>query len=143
MLIDCDTAGLSKRVTSFTLTNECGWQEDQSLPLDQPPKSTACQHNFQAMLHDAQQVYAAAEQVVRQSCREDWLLQPYIPDIQEYRQVRLLHAWTIRPMHKQNGKLRCIRLAAVVEVLQSDLKTNQLGNIYPAQHVQMSKAQSD
>lgn len=42
------------------------------------------------MLHDAQQVYAAAERVVRQSCHEDWLLQPYIPDIQEYRYDHML-----------------------------------------------------
>ena len=79
------SAGLAKHVTSFALTNECSWQEDQSLPPSQQHNATVCQHNFQAMLHDAQQVYAAAEWVVRQSCQQDWLLQPYIPDIQEYR----------------------------------------------------------
>ena len=78
-------AGLAKHVTSFALTNECSWQEDQSLPPNQQHNATVCQHDFRAMLHDAHEVYAAAERVVRQSCQQDWLLQPYIPDIQEYR----------------------------------------------------------
>ena len=84
------SAGLSRRVTSFALTNECSWQEDQSLPPHQQDNATACRHDFRAMLHDAQQVYAAAERLVRQSCHEDWLLQPYIPDIQEYRYDHVL-----------------------------------------------------
>lgn len=38
-------------------------------------------------LHDAQQLIQAAEQVVKESCREKWLLQPFIPDMErnEYR----------------------------------------------------------
>ena len=90
------SAGLAKRVTSFALTNQCSWEEDQSLPQNQQHNATVCQHDFQAMLHDAQEVYAAAEQVVRQSCQQDWLLQPYIPDIQEYRYGNLLAAQLAR-----------------------------------------------
>ena len=105
------TAGMSRRVTSFTLTNMCSWQEDQSTLYAKPtgkrsslrilldklyhsvfthaaesglPLYTPCHHKLQAMLH-AQQLFAAAELLVRQSCQEAWLLQPYIPDIQEYR----------------------------------------------------------
>ena len=84
------SAGLAKHVTSFALTNECSWQEDQSLPQNSQHNATVCQHDFQAMLHDAQEVYAAAERVVRLSCQQDWLLQPYISDIQEYRYDHLL-----------------------------------------------------
>lgn len=38
-------------------------------------------------LHDAQQLIQAAEQVVKESCGEKWLLQPFIPDMErnEYR----------------------------------------------------------
>ncbi len=38
-------------------------------------------------LHDAQQLLAAAERMLRESCGEDWLLQPFIPDMgsNEYR----------------------------------------------------------
>ena len=87
-------AGLAKHVTSFALTNECSWQEDQSLPSNQQHNATVCRHDFQARLHDAQEVYAAAERVVRQSCQQDWLLQPHISDIQEYRYDHLsLHTW--------------------------------------------------
>ena len=46
---------------------------------------TACQHDLEAVLLDAQQLFATAKQMVRQSCQEDWLLQPYIPNIEEYR----------------------------------------------------------
>lgn len=84
------SAGLAKHVTSFVLTNECSWQEDQSLAPNLQHNATVCQHDFQAMLHDAQELYAAAERVVRQSCQQDWLLQPYIFDIQEYRYDHLL-----------------------------------------------------
>ena len=45
----------------------------------------ACQHVMHAVLHDAQQLLKVAEQMVRQSCQEDWLLQPYIPRLEEYR----------------------------------------------------------
>ena len=38
-------------------------------------------------LHDAQQLVQAAERIVRESCGEGWLLQPFIPDMErnEYR----------------------------------------------------------
>ena len=40
-----------------------------------------------APLHDAQQLLAAAERMLRESCGEVWLLQPFIPDMgsNEYR----------------------------------------------------------
>lgn len=43
----------------------------------------------QSPLHDAQQLLAAGEHMVRESCGEDWLLQPLIPDMgsNEYRCV--------------------------------------------------------
>ncbi len=38
-------------------------------------------------LHDAQQMLVAAERILRESCGEEWLLQPFIPDMgsNEYR----------------------------------------------------------
>ena len=38
-------------------------------------------------LHDAQQLVQAAERILKESCGEDWLLQPFIPDMErnEYR----------------------------------------------------------
>jgi len=38
-------------------------------------------------LHDAQQLFRAAERIVKESCGEKWLLQPFIPDMErnEYR----------------------------------------------------------
>ncbi|KAA6425415.1 MAG: hypothetical protein FRX49_04908 [Trebouxia sp. A1-2] len=38
-------------------------------------------------LHDAQQLFKAAERIVKESCGEKWLLQPFIPDMErnEYR----------------------------------------------------------
>ena len=38
-------------------------------------------------LHDAQELLRAAERIVKESCGEDWLLQPFIPDMErnEYR----------------------------------------------------------
>lgn len=42
-----------------------------------------------AVFHDAQQLFKAAEQMVRESCNEEWLLQPFIPDMEsnEYRYI--------------------------------------------------------
>ena len=39
------------------------------------------------VLHDAQQLFRAAERIVKESCGEKWLLQPFIPDMErnEYR----------------------------------------------------------
>ena len=38
-------------------------------------------------MHDAQQLFKAAERIVRDSCGEEWLVQPFIPDMErnEYR----------------------------------------------------------
>ncbi|KAL0040088.1 hypothetical protein WJX79_005748 [Trebouxia sp. C0005] len=38
-------------------------------------------------LHDAQQLFKAAERIIKESCTEKWLLQPFIPDMErnEYR----------------------------------------------------------
>lgn len=116
-MLDC--AGGSSCVTSFALTNRCSWQQDQAhtasfaastpafkqlLPITMSGNGSqtkssqqqdlsihsACQHDMHAMLRDAQQLLKAAEQVMRQSCQEDWLLQPYIPKIEEYRCVQVL-----------------------------------------------------
>ena len=114
---------MSSAVASFTLTNACSWQEDQSLPmpfrgaalpLDQQNNSTACQHDFQAMLLDAEQLNSAAEKIVRHSCQEDWLLQPYISDIQEYRYGSFSSACSnpnsmLLPMYKQDGAVTHIQ----------------------------------
>ena len=42
-------------------------------------------------LHDAQQLIQAAEQIVKESCGEKWLLQPFIPDM-ERNEYRSAHA---------------------------------------------------
>lgn len=44
-------------------------------------------------LHDAQQLAQAAERMVKESCGEDWLLQPFIPDMErnEYRWALLVN----------------------------------------------------
>ena len=44
-------------------------------------------------LHDAQQLVQAAERIVKESCGEDWLLQPFIPDMErnEYRWALLVN----------------------------------------------------
>ena len=38
-------------------------------------------------LHDAQQLFMAAERIIKESCGENWLMQPFIPDMErnEYR----------------------------------------------------------
>ena len=38
-------------------------------------------------LHDAQELFYAAERIIKESCGEKWLLQPFIPDMEknEYR----------------------------------------------------------
>jgi len=49
--------------------------------------ATAAKPSAGNPLHDAQQLLAAAERMLRESCGEDWLLQPFIPDMpsNEYR----------------------------------------------------------
>lgn len=105
-LTPCCFAGVSSRISSFTLTNQCSWQHDQLQAATQSPSDTAqtdghplndtahsailqtaCQHNLSALFKDAWQLLPVAEEIIRQSCQEDWLLQPYIADLQEYRQA--------------------------------------------------------
>ncbi len=54
--------------------------------------ATAAKASAGKPLHDAQQLLAAAERMLRESCGEDWLLQPFIPDMgsNEYRCAALL-----------------------------------------------------
>ena len=49
--------------------------------------AAAAKHAAGNPLHDAQQLLAAAERMLRESCGEDWLLQSFIPDMgsNEYR----------------------------------------------------------
>ena len=49
--------------------------------------ATAAKPSAGNPLHDAQQLLAGAERMLRESCGEDWLLQPFIPDMgsNEYR----------------------------------------------------------
>lgn len=46
-------------------------------------------------LHDAQQLFRAAERVLKESCGEGWLLQPFIPDMErnEYRLANAPLSW--------------------------------------------------
>lgn len=49
--------------------------------------SAVSNSNLDDVLHDAQQLFRAAERIVKESCGEGWLLQPFIPDMErnEYR----------------------------------------------------------
>lgn len=52
-------------------------------------------------LHDAQQLFKAAERIIKESCTEKWLLQPFIPDMErnEYRyQITTLTACSLWPL---------------------------------------------
>ncbi len=57
--------------------------------------ATAAKASAGNPLHDAQQLLAAAERMLRESCGEDWLLQPFIPDMgsNEYRCIALQLHW--------------------------------------------------
>lgn len=48
--------------------------------------------NLDDALHDAQQLIRAAERIVKESCGEGWLLQPFIPDMErnEYRSAIII-----------------------------------------------------
>ena len=48
-------------------------------------------------LHDAQQLFKAAERIGMESCGEKWLLQPFIPDM-EVNEYRCVHAF-LAPWH--------------------------------------------
>lgn len=79
------------RAQHNTRTAATAGSEDLNLDLDDA-------------LHDAQQLIEAAERIVKESCREQWLLQPFIPDMErnEYRSahaplsaVHMLACWCI------------------------------------------------
>lgn len=55
--------------------------------LPHPSTGTTPKTVTHGPLHDAEQLLAAAERMLRESCGEDWLLQPFIPDMgsNEYR----------------------------------------------------------
>lgn len=61
--------------------------------------ATAAKASAGNPLHDAQQLLAAAERMLRESCGEDWLLQPFIPDMgsNEYRCTALQLQWLSLP----------------------------------------------
>jgi len=52
-------------------------------PVDSPDAA----EGMDDALHDAQQLFKAAERIIKESCTEKWLLQPFIPDMErnEYR----------------------------------------------------------
>ena len=55
--------------------------------MGQPDDSSDAAEGMDDALHDAQQLFKAAERIVKESCTEKWLLQPFIPDMErnEYR----------------------------------------------------------
>ncbi|DBA98213.1 TPA: hypothetical protein ACH3X1_001139 [Trebouxia sp. C0004] len=100
-------------VLTFTLRSLSSWQHSRpSLPSAQQPSNTSnsngkslkesqfaslnvpcscgstdAAQDMDDALHDAQQLFKAAERIVKESCGEKWLLQPFIPDMErnEYR----------------------------------------------------------
>ena len=69
-----DQSRASVSVQSTAWREATAGSEDSNLDLDDA-------------LHDAQQLIRAAERIVKESCGEKWLLQPFIPDMErnEYR----------------------------------------------------------
>ena len=55
-------------------------QEDKAAPFDSSKQTVSIQQPTD-ILQDAQQLLQAAERVLLESCGEDWLLQPFIPDM--------------------------------------------------------------
>ena len=55
--------------------------------MGRPDGSTDTLEGMDDALHDAQQLFKAAERIIKESCTEKWLLQPFIPDMErnEYR----------------------------------------------------------
>ncbi len=55
--------------------------------VGQPDDSPDTAEDMDDALHDAQQLFKAAERIIKESCRENWLLQPFILDMErnEYR----------------------------------------------------------
>ncbi|KAA6417366.1 MAG: hypothetical protein FRX49_12695 [Trebouxia sp. A1-2] len=101
----------AKNVLTFTLRSPSSWQHSRpSMPsvhsaqqrsnattnnggltknshvdhLDDAPDAA---EDVDDALHDAQQLFKAAERIIKESCTEKWLLQPFIPDMErnEYR----------------------------------------------------------
>lgn len=75
-------------------------QEQPLGELRDAAKPRAAQQQPLDVLHDAQQLLRAAERMLRESCGEDWLLQPLIPDMGtgEYRYSAMFSI----PFYKQN-----------------------------------------
>ncbi len=55
--------------------------------MGQQDDSTDVAEGMDDALYDAQQLFKAAERIIKESCTEKWLLQPFIPDMErnEYR----------------------------------------------------------
>jgi len=71
--------------TTHTLTQ--GISHPFSSHVGHSDDSTDAAEGMDDALHDAQQLFKAAERIIKESCTEKWLLQPYIPDMErnEYR----------------------------------------------------------
>ena len=71
--------------TTHTLTE--GISHPSSDHMGRPDGSTDTLEGMDDALHDAQQLFKAAERIIKESCTEKWLLQPFIPDMErnEYR----------------------------------------------------------
>ena len=52
-----------------------------------PSSESSAASDLDDALHDAQQLFKAAERIIKESCGEKWLLQPSIPEMErnEYR----------------------------------------------------------
>ena len=62
-------------------------QANSTSGSDRSANETTNAQSTIAVLHDAQQLFKTAERLIRESCNEQWLLQPFIPDMErnEYR----------------------------------------------------------
>ena len=70
--------------------------------MDQPDDSTDAAEGMGDALHDAQQLFKAADRIIKESCTEKWLLQPFIPDMERneyrYQTATTLAACSFRPL---------------------------------------------
>jgi len=71
--------------TTHTLTQ--GITHPFSSHVGQQDDSPDAAEGMDDALYDAQQLFKAAERIIKESCTEKWLLQPFIPDMErnEYR----------------------------------------------------------
>lgn len=82
------TSQTTRQYTTLHPQPQCKKSDLQHAKQDHNSSSlpTACQHDMHATLHDFQHdskhLLRVAAETVQQSCQEDWLLQPYIPDLQ-------------------------------------------------------------